>query len=136
MRTSRDGTAMRSSACLWSAKSPWSASKPIVMNPSRRGTALPLRDLRFFASMRVLPPARLEQVGLLQLGRLDARHGVSQLLGYPRENVGILVVRGGLDDGARTNGRVRGLEDARAHEHGLRAELHHQRGVGRRGGAA
>src|SRR5262249_1555560 len=136
MRTSSDGTPMRSSACLASAKSPWSASKPIVMSPSRRGKGLPLRDLPFFAAKSVLPPARLEQVGFLQLGRLDAGHRLAKLLGYPREDVGILVVRGGLDDGARAYRGVRGLEDARAHEHGFRAELHHQRGVGRRGDTA
>ena len=46
--------------------------------------------------------------------------------------LGVLEVRGRLDDRARARAGVRGLEDPRADEHALGAELHHQRGVGRR----
>ena len=58
----------------------------------------------------------------------------------PRETramiAGVLVVRGGLHDGLGPPGRVAALEDARAHEHALGAQLHHERGVGRSGDAA
>ena len=66
----------------------------------------------------------------------------SEVIAWPRPSharatrVGVLVVRGRLDDrGAAARG-VLGLEDARADEHALRAELHHERRVGRRGDAA
>ena len=58
----------------------------------------------------------------------------------PREtlaiDVGVVVERGGLHDGGGAQRRVAGLEDARADEHALGAELHHHRGVGGGGDAA
>ena len=53
-----------------------------------------------------------------------------------RDRARILVVRGGVDDRPGPRGWVRGLEDPRADEHALGPELHHQRGVRRRGEAA
>jgi hypothetical protein len=41
-----------------------------------------------------------------------------------------------LDDRGGARGGILGLEDARADEHGLGAELHHERRVGRRGDPA
>ena len=51
-------------------------------------------------------------------------------------HVGVVVERGGLDDGLGPLRRVAGLEDAGADEHAFGAELHHHRGVGRSGDAA
>ena len=50
--------------------------------------------------------------------------------------LGVLPVRGRLDDRASPRRRVLGLEDARADEDAFGAERHHQRGVGRRGDSA
>src|SRR5215467_297167 len=124
MRTSSEGTPIRSSAAACWAKSPCSASTPMVMVISTSPSGRPL------------PAARLQQVRFLELGGLDARHRLAELLGDAREHVGILVVRGGLHDGAGPRGRIRGLEDPGADEHRLGAELHHESGVGGSGDAA
>ena len=64
------------------------------------------------------------------------------VIGAPRSReaaaiaLGVLEVGGGLDDGGGGALGVLGLEDARAHEHALGAQAHHQRGVGRGGDAA
>ena len=74
---------------------------------------------------------------LVDLVHADAGHGRAR---GPRLTLarmcGVAEVRGGLDDGLGPRRRVVALEDARADEHGLGAQLHGQRGVGRRGDAA
>ena len=63
-------------------------------------------------------------------------------IGAPRplrdlgDHLRVVEVRRRLDDGVRHPRRVLALEDARADEHALGAELHHQRGVGRGADAA
>src|SRR5579859_3442978 len=64
--------------------------------------------------------------------QVDADHGLAEAAGDLGHDVGVVVERGGLHDRGGALGRVAGLEDPGAHEHALRAELHHQRGV--RGG--
>src|SRR4051794_22063453 len=106
VRTSRtwtDGSARRSiEAC--SAKSPWTASTPIV------STCLPAasRELRSFGE---------------RAGR-NADHRLAQALGDLDQDGRVLVMRRGFDDGRRAAGRIAGLEDARADEDALGAELH------------
>src|SRR5947208_9810594 len=106
-----------------SRKSPCSARTPTFTGPAYR--AVPFRWL---------PAAGLEL--LLELGDLLAAHRLTQPGRHLREDVGVVEVGGGLDDGPGSRCRVVALEDAATHQVPLRAELHHQRGVGRRGDAA
>src|SRR5918995_112438 len=96
-----------------SRKSPWSARTPAFTGGS--------------------PPAGLEQTLLAELLDVEPGHRLAEAPGDLRERVGILEVRGGLDDRTRPRRRVLGLEDARADEHAVDAELHHERRVRRRG---
>ena len=73
---------------------------------------------------------------LFELARLERLHRHAEALGRVRDALRVPEVRGRLDDRRRARGRVLGLEDARADEHALGAELHHQRRVGRGGDAA
>src|SRR3989337_801151 len=142
VRTSADSTPTRSSAFPCSAKSPWSARTPIfIVSPVIvRARALPAQSFRGGGLRKggggppaeLLPAPGLEQVLLGQLRRLDAGHRLSQLFGDLRQHLGILVVRRRLDDGPGPAGRIRRLENPRAHEDRLGPELHHQSGV--RGG--
>src|SRR5688572_14499634 len=79
-----------------------------------------------------LPAAGLEQLLGAQVGGGDADHGFSEPGGHAREHVGVAEVRRRLDDRLRAEIGVTGLEDARADEHAVRAELHAERGVRRR----
>src|SRR5262245_63601992 len=83
----------RSRARAWRAKSPCSARTPT-----------------FTARRPSSPAPGLHEVLLGELGGLDARHGLAELLADPGQHVGILVVGGGLNDGLGAPGRVAGLE--------------------------
>src|SRR6266540_1242656 len=96
------------------SKSPWRARTPTTMG---------------------LPAAVLDQSGLSELGDLDPRHGRAETAGGLRDPLRLVVVGRRLDDRGRAPVGVLGLEDPRANEHALGAELHHQRGVRRRGEA-
>src|SRR5437867_7718904 len=118
--TSTDSSPSRSRTLPWRPKSPWRASTPIAMPLLPR---------------RALPAARLEQVRLLELGRLDTGHGIAEVLGDLGQNIGVLEVRRRLDHCLGPRRRIGRLENAGAHEDGLGAELHHERGIGWRGNA-
>ena len=62
---------------------------------------------------------------------VDADHRLAQVARHARDDVGVLEVRGRLDDRLRALRRVAALEDAGADEHAVAAELHHERRVGR-----
>src|SRR3954470_72988 len=79
-------------------------------------------------------PAAFGQLDV-ELVDLLAAHGVAQSAADLGDDLRIAVVRGGLDDGGGEAGGVGGLEDARTDEHRLRAQLHDQRCVSRRGDA-
>lgn len=64
---------------------------------------------------------------------IDANHGFSQSTADVSENIWVAVVRDSLDDGPGPPCRVAALENTRADEDAVAAELHHQRGIGRRG---
>src|SRR3954468_7826009 len=83
-----------------------------------------------------LPAAALEQTVLAERADLDAGHRGAEAATGVREPLGIVVVGGGLDDRGACALGILGLEDAGADEDALRAELHHQRGVGRGGDPA
>lgn len=61
---------------------------------------------------------------------VDTNHGFAETARDFRDNLRIVVVRDGLDDGARALGRIARLEDTRTHEDAIHTELHHQSGVG------
>ncbi len=67
---------------------------------------------------------------------VDAHHGLTEPTGDLRHDVGVIEERGRLDDRLCPLRGVAGLEDARADEDALGPELHHHRGVGRRGDAS
>ncbi|PUZ68123.1 hypothetical protein GQ55_2G000300 [Panicum hallii var. hallii] len=69
----------------------------------------------------------------LWVGQVDADHGLPEPRADVGQDVGVAVVRDGLDDGAGAARRVAALEDAGADEDAVAAELHHERGVGGRG---
>ena len=62
-------------------------------------------------------------------------HGFAEIAGDFGKNLVIIVVGHGCDNGLGAFGRICGLEDAGAHEHAIKAELHHESGVGGRGDA-
>src|SRR5215471_2726843 len=56
---------------------------------------------------------------------VDADHGLAEAAGDLGHDVRVVVEGGGLHDRGGALGGIAGLEDARADEHALRAELHH-----------
>src|ERR1035441_3929069 len=107
----------RSRAAPCAAKSPCSESTPT-----------------FF--MVRLPAAGLQQLAFGDLGNVEAGHGFAEGAAGFEEFIGIIEILGGLHDGFGARGGVGGFEDAGAHEDGLGAELHDERGVGGSGDAA
>ena len=81
-------------------------------------------------------PRSASRCGSRDLVDVDADHGLAEAAGDLGDHVGVVVEGGGLDDRLGALRRVAGLEDARADEDALGAELHHHRGVGRGGDAA
>src|SRR5919201_5269328 len=79
------------------------------------------------------PPAGLEQTLLAELLDVDPLHRLAETVRDLGEDVGVVEVRGGLDDRAGSGRGVLGFEDPRAHEDAVHTELHHQRRVGRGG---
>src|SRR6188474_1139130 len=77
-----------------------------------------------------------QRVGGGQLGNLEARHGLTETDRGRCHPLRVVEVRGRLDDRLGAPLGIRALEDARADEVALGAELHHQRRVGRRSDAA
>mmetsp|Transcript_68940 Transcript_68940/g.202373 ORF Transcript_68940/g.202373 Transcript_68940/m.202373 type:complete len:248 (-) Transcript_68940:570-1313(-) len=66
---------------------------------------------------------------------VDAGHGLPDVLGDLGQDLGVLVVRHGLDDRPGALRRLRGLEDAAADEDAVDAQLHAEGGVRGRGHA-
>ena len=114
-----------SPAC--SAKAPWTARTPIVTMAPLSGADLAPR----------LPAADREP--LLLGDRCDAR-GRASAQPRPRETSAMMrgssKMRRGLHDGVGRRRRILGLEDARADEDALGAQLHRQGRIRRRGDAA
>src|ERR1035438_5057027 len=79
------------------------------------------------------PPPSRHPLLRRNLAHVDAHHGFAQVLAALQHALRIVEERRRLDDGLGPLGRVAALEDAAAHEDGLRAELAHERRVGRRG---
>src|SRR5215217_110939 len=120
-RTSRTSAPRPRSISACASKSPWSASTPTSTR------------IRF--PMRVLaarsPAAVGEELLVLELARLQRRHRLAEALGGARDAVGVAEVRRRFDDRRGARRGVLGLEDARADEDALGAELHDERGVRR-----
>ena len=67
---------------------------------------------------------------------VEPDHRLAEACGDLGDELGVAEVRRRLDDRRGPRAGSPRLEDARADEHAVGAELHHQRGVGRRGDAA
>jgi len=67
---------------------------------------------------------------------VDAHHGFAQSARHLGDDIRVIEEGRGLDDGGCALRRVAGLEDARAHEYALGAQLHHHGRVRRSGDAA
>src|SRR4051794_3390989 len=83
-----------------------------------------------------LPAARLEQLLGGELGGRDPAQRLAEARGHAGDDLGVVEVRGRLDDRAGALLRIAGLEDPAADEDAVGAELHAERGVGRSGDAA
>src|SRR5215211_205116 len=113
VRTSTGAAPSSPSTRACSRKSPWRARTPAFTGGS--------------------PPAGLEQTLLAELLDVEPGHRLAEAARDLRERVGVLEVRGRLDDRARPRRGILGLEDPRADEHAVHPELHHERRVGRGG---
>src|SRR5712691_736017 len=100
-----------------------------------RGFALSSRGPLLNLGARRLPASGSEQLVLRDGGDLEPRHRLPETRGYLRQHLGLVEIGGGRHDGFGTLQGVLGLEDARADEQAVHAELHHQRRVCRRGDA-
>src|SRR5450631_4386261 len=93
----------------------------------RRGETLTSRS---YNTSRRLPAALGEVLAFAQLRDTDTHHRLTQTTGDLRNHSRVVEERRRLDDGLGALRGVARLEDARAHEHALGAELHHHRRVG------
>lgn len=80
-----------------------------------------------------LPTALGQLVGLRQMRNIDTDHGLAQTLAHLSQDLGVLEVSHSLDNGLGALLGITGLEDARADEDTVAAQLHHERRVGGRG---
>src|SRR5688500_13630946 len=101
--------------------------------PSRRSTATCSRKFPWTARtpirMPALPAQSLEQLFRRARRGGETAHGLAEPTRHPRENLGVVEVRGRLDDRLRARHRALGLEDAGADEDTVCAELHAERGI-------
>src|ERR1035441_9605017 len=138
----RTGTGSAPTACSarrCSGTSPCRARTPSTggISPpsksSRIGTVIIRRQLSTITSAGLTPGGLPAAGGVVLVGgqgiQVDADHGFAQATGDLGHHVRVVVEGGGLHDRGGALGRVAGLENARADEHTLRAELHHQRRV-------
>src|SRR3984893_7741500 len=124
LRTGNASAPRRVSAWMCSRKAPWRARTPILgalTSASRRGK---------------LPTARGEQLLLEDGADLQALHGRAQSLADLEDLLRLVEKGGGGDDRPGHLEWLFRLENARADEVAVAAELHHQRGVSRRGDTA
>ena len=82
--------------------------------------------------LAALPIAEVDGIGL---DVADTDHGGSEAGADLHEDLGVLVVRGGPDDGLGAGLGVLRLEDAGPDKDAVHAELHHDGGVGGGGDA-
>src|SRR5690606_38185919 len=132
VRTSMASAPSSATIRACAAKSPWLASTPTRRRsaPVSGGTVGP-------APAKGLGPAVLEELALGgELCDVVAAHRLAELTRGFGDALRVLEVRGRLDDGPGAPLRIARLEDARADEVALRAELHRERCVrGRRDAA-
>src|SRR4051794_36677072 len=111
-RTSRTSAPRSRRIRAWASTSPWRASTPTT-------------------GVTGLPAAAGEELLVLELPRLERLHRDAEPVGGGGDARRVPEVRRRLDDRPCAPVGILGLEDAGTDEHGLGAELHHQRGVGR-----
>src|SRR5579875_3344065 len=62
-------------------------------------------------AFRLLPSSRLQQFLLIELGNVDAAHGLAHFFRAFRHNLRLVIVSCGADNGFGTLGGIGGLED-------------------------
>lgn len=83
-----------------------------------------------------LPSSLGQSVGLGHLRDIDTNHGLTQTLADFSEDLGVLVVSHGLDNSLGALLRITRLENTRADEHSVAAQLHHECGISGSGNTA
>src|SRR5690606_27160678 len=140
VRTSRASAPRLASALACAANAPCRARTPTFTWGPRcdaHGSVDPIRAARPAprqAGARRGSPAAVGE-GLLEAADLEAGHRPAEPTGHLGDDRRVLVVGGGLHDRLGPAGRIVRLEDPRADEDGLGAELHHERSVGGGGDA-
>src|SRR5450759_86116 len=145
-RTSRVSAPSCSSTTRCSRKSPCRARTPTVKpapGPSRswQGSGDRIQSSRRVPLLALMPPsgspAAMLDLGFFGQARgVDAGHRLAEADGDLGDDLGVAIVGRRLDDGVGALLRILALEDAGADKDALRAELHHEGGVGGRGDAA
>src|SRR5438445_511928 len=122
-RPSRSSLVLTRRVLAPTAPSAWtcSANAPCIARTPITGALV--------ACARRLPASGSEQLFLRDGWDLEPGHRLSQSRGDLREDVGLVEIRRGRDDRLGALQGVLGLEDARAHEQAVDAELHHQRRI-------
>src|SRR4051795_1164244 len=119
-RTRTPSTPIARSVSRCSRKAPCRASTPIFM----AGTPAA-------SSVAPLPAPDGESLLIRDLLEGDPAHRSTEALADLGDLLRVVEERGGLDDRVRHPGRILALEDPGADEHAFRAELHHERRIGR-----
>src|SRR2546428_5886942 len=140
-RTSTPSAPMRSRVRRCSAKSPWRPRTPTrAVNSSlwlwleQQHSLLASESL--VARLFLLPAADGKAFGCGDRLERETAHRLAETARHVGDELRVGVVRRRLDDGLRALRGITRLEDAGSDEVALGAELHHQRGVGRRRDAA
>src|SRR4051794_23875628 len=127
VRTSLASAPSSASMRRWASKSPCRARTPIFSGAIGREAE---EEAPWSGT------AALKQATVLSQGLdFEARHRVPELHRSLRDSLRILEVGRGFNDRASARCRVLALEDARADEVALGAQLHHQRRIRRSGDA-
>src|SRR6266516_3758708 len=140
LRTSTTLAPSRRSIAACSRKFPWTAKTPTFMTRilpldatlppvlpgPKKGQTPQGSDPCSLSS----PAACLEQLFGRNRRGGETEHRVAETFRHAREDLRIVVVRRRFDDRLRASRRVCGLEDPRADEDAVRAELHAERRVG------
>src|SRR3954449_4073358 len=116
----------------------YAAPGPVMRSPARSSRrscedAVGMRARTPYVRLQ-LPAACLEQLARIERLRRDADHRLAEAGGHAGKDVCVLIVRRRLDDRLRAALGVARLEDARADEEAVCAELHAERCVGGRCG--
>src|ERR1035437_9009501 len=139
-RTSTPSTPIAARVAMCSRKAPCTARTPIFTTwlrsrvvDRRRVVATgsgrprsPAGSAEARVGYRRLPAPGREALGIGDRLQRDSAHGCPQALRDLGQDLRVVEMGGGLDDRVRHPGRLLALEDARAHEHAVRPQLHRE----------